>query len=352
MKLKTVLIIGAGPGGLATAIEAIELGLSRDQILVLEKGEVPIDAIRRFYPDKKMTLANYKGLPTETHGHLSVFPDLTKAETLVYFDDLIKKYEIPIRYKSEVSKIERAPSHPEGHASFQGRRFRVVAGHDEYFADFVVVGIGILGRPNKPDYKLPPTLKPHLLFDLTSQKVEKQKVLVVGGGDTSSEYCQVLVGEGNDVTLCYRGDSFKRMMQTNSDAVERLRTEGKLRVLLSTEVQEVVDEGGKPKVVYKSGAEGQAQSLGGGSGVSHVSEIFDKIIYSIGGTTPINFMLTAGIECENNWPKLGEAGRTNVDGLYLVGDLVAGKLGGSIITAYNSSFRTAQDIVSRISASR
>jgi DNA-directed RNA polymerase specialized sigma24 family protein len=35
-------------------------------------------------------------------------------------------------------------------------------------------------------------------------------------------------------------------------------------------------------------------------------------------------------------PVFDEAGATNVSGLYLIGDLVVGKKGGSIITAFNS----------------
>jgi len=39
-----------------------------------------------------------------------------------------------------------------------------------------------------------------------------------------------------------------------------------------------------------------------------------------------------------------EAGATNVDGLYLIGDLVVGKKGGSIITAFNSAVRAMKSI--------
>ena len=38
-------------------------------------------------------------------------------------------------------------------------------------------------------------------------------------------------------------------------------------------------------------------------------------------------------------PVFDEAGATNVAALYLIGDLVVGKKGGSIITAFNSAVR-------------
>src|SRR5665213_57333 len=96
----SVVAIGGGPAGISLAIESIEMGLDFKKVLVLEKGPVPIEAIRKFYPEKKMTIANYKGLPTVTEGHIPVFPDLTKAQTLTYFDDLIKKYNVQMEYLS------------------------------------------------------------------------------------------------------------------------------------------------------------------------------------------------------------------------------------------------------------
>jgi len=311
-----LIAVGGGPAGIAAAIEYIEMGGKACDALVLEKGAVPIEAIRRFYPEKKMTIANYKGLATETKGHIPTFPDLTKAQTIVYFDDLIQKYGLSLRLKSEVFKILK-----------DDQVFRVLVGQEEVTADFVFIGIGILGRPNKPAYKLPNTLRDQILYDLTSQKVEKLKVLVVGGGDTSSEYCQVLVEVGNEVTLAYRGDKFERMMDQNRLAAERLQASGRLRILRSCEIKEVADDTGKPKVVFADEAKFPA-------------ETFDKIVYSIGGTTPINFLKTCGIECEATWPKVGPSGETNIPGLYLIGDLAVGRQGGSIITAYNSAFRT------------
>lgn len=321
-----IAIVGAGPGGLALAVELIEMGMSRDQFMVFEKGEVPIEAIRRFYPDKKMTLANYKGLPTETLGHLSVFPDLTKAQTLEYFDQLIAKYQIPIQYKSEVTKI-----------IYNGHHFELQLGHHLMKADYVAVGIGILGRPNKPEYKLPNSLKQQILFDITSQRVADMNVLVVGGGDTSCEYSQVLLQEGNRVTLAYRKDKFTRMMEANCRAMDKMIASGSLRVWLSCNIKEIQDEAGRPKVIFDDEAR-------------FPSETFDRIVYAIGGTTPLNFLRTAGVECPNEWPKYGEHGETNIPRLYLIGDLVAGKLGGSIITAYNSAFRTAKHICSQLKA--
>ena len=44
-----LVIVGAGPAGISTAIEAREAGIATDRILVLEKGPVHSYAIRKYY---------------------------------------------------------------------------------------------------------------------------------------------------------------------------------------------------------------------------------------------------------------------------------------------------------------
>ena len=56
------------------------------------------------------------------------------------------------------------------------------------------------------------------------------------------------------------------------------------------------------------------------------------------------FLRTLGVEFEGGRPKFDTAGETNVPGLFLIGDLAAGKTGGSIITAFNSAARAIKRI--------
>ena len=51
-----LIIIGAGPGGIALAAEAFASGIDPSQILIFEKGPTHNSAIRQLYPEKK---ANY-----------------------------------------------------------------------------------------------------------------------------------------------------------------------------------------------------------------------------------------------------------------------------------------------------
>ena len=61
------------------------------------------------------------------------------------------------------------------------------------------------------------------------------------------------------------------------------------------------------------------------------------MVLALGGTTPENFLKTIGIDFDGAVPVLKDGYETSIPGLFLVGDLTAGKTGGSIISAFNSA---------------
>ena len=148
-------------------------------------------------------------------------------------------------------------------------------------------------------------------------------VLVVGGGDSASEYAQYLVQEGCRVALSYRGGAFRRMNEINRESLESLASRGRVRLLLNTDVVAVAAAGGRPRVTF--GQPGPPP------------ETFDHLVLALGGTTPDNFLKTIGIDFDGAAPVLKDGYETSIPGLFLVGDLTAGRTGGSIITAFNSA---------------
>src|SRR5260370_42457579 len=92
-----LIIIGAGPGGIALAAEASASGRDPSQILILEKGPPHNSAIRQLYPEQKLTTANYKGFAARCEGHWCV-GDMTKPETLQFFHKIINAYRINIQF--------------------------------------------------------------------------------------------------------------------------------------------------------------------------------------------------------------------------------------------------------------
>ena len=318
-----LIIIGAGPGGIALAAEACASGINQSQILVLEKGATHNSAIRQLYPEQKLTTANYKGFEARCEGLLCL-DDMTKSETIEFFDRVIAEYQINIQFNAEVFGMQGLNQEEEA-------RFRVESSNGTYESRVLAVAIGIFGRPNKPkEYRLLPSLKERLLFDMTSYSIQNENVLVVGGGDTAAEYVQYLHAQFNRITLSYRHAEFTRLNKQNHDALFAMEERKEVEILRGSNIKQVEDEDRRPRVVFNE-AEIPART-------------FDRLIYALGGTTPTNFLRTLGIAFNDQGPVFDEAGATNVTGLYLIGDLVVGKKGGSIITAFNSAVHAMKRI--------
>ncbi len=319
MRTVDLLVVGAGPAGISLAVEARAAGVQAEAIQVLEKSSEHSWAIRVLYPDAKLVTANYKGLEARCEGVLCL-ADSSKSETLTYLDRAIAEHRVRVQYDTEVFAIE--VQEPEGSG------FVVRTSKGDFAAKVVVIAIGIFGRPNKPDYALPRTLKDRLLFDVTSVAMQEEELLVVGGGDSASEYCQYLAGQRNRVTLSYRKTEFARMLDLNRDSLFALEERGEVTVLRGSHIKGVEDDGGRPRVVF---ARAEAR-------------VYDRVVYALGGTTPHNFLKTIGVVFAGDEPGLHHGYETSVPGLFLSGDLTAGKRGGSIISAFNASHQVMKQI--------
>lgn len=317
--LYDIIIIGAGPAGISMAVEAKHAGVPIDKILILEKAEEHSFTIKKFYPDSKPVSANYKGMEAKCLGVMCI-TDSTKEETISYLDKSIRDNNLKVNYTETVYKINKN----------EDGTFTVFTDRAQYNSLIIVVAIGILSKPNKPEYKLPTSLKDKILFDVNEKDIRNSKILVVGGGDSASEYCQYLVQKGNEVTLSYRRNEFTRMNDINRESILALEKQNKLKILRSSNIIEVKDNQGKPEVIFKE--------------KHYPPMIFDYIVYALGGTTPKNFLKTIGIEFNGEQPVLKEKFETNIPGLFLVGDLSAGMKGGSINWAFNSTRIAIQKI--------
>jgi len=302
-----IIIIGSGPGGVGAAIEAKVLGLKK--ILVIEKGDNSSQTIRKFYKDNKRVDKDYQGQEVEIKGNIQ-FLDGTKESTLDYFDELIDNEEIDIAFNSEVEKVEKKDD-----------LFLVTTGNAGYTTKNVVIAIGRMGKPNKPNYKIPLSLRQKVNYNL-EKCTQGEKILVVGGGDSAAEYA-VYLSKENRVTLTYRRKEFTRLNSINSKDLADANGEERLRLRLGRNIVSLENEGGAVKVNYDDG----------------YSVVYDRVIYAIGGTTPVEFLKKCGVVLnDKKQPILDENYETKTKGLYIVGDLAVDS-GGSIAIALNHSFR-------------
>lgn len=304
-------IIGAGPSGIATAIEAYALGIRH--IVILEKDENHNATIRKFYKENKRVDKDWKGQKVELDGTI-YFMDGTKESTLDFFDELLDHESLELRTHTEVQKIVQTDE-----------EFEVFIAGGSIRAKYVVVTIGRMGKPNKPDYKIPPSIKNLVHFTLDGCG-SGEKIMVVGGGDSAIEYAVDLCAK-NEVSICYRRGSFRRANPTNQGDIEKAIESRSVRALLNTEITELGSENGKIKVNFADGS----------------SELFDRLVYAIGGTTPSGFLSGSGIREEDGKPVHDENYQTNVNGLFVAGDITQ-ESGGSIALGLNHGYAIAQYI--------
>jgi len=307
-KIYNLAIIGAGPAGLAAAVESYLQGL-RD-IVLLEKDENHNATIRKFYKDNKRVDVDWKGQKVELDGRI-YFVDGTKESTLDFFDEILEHHSVELQTHVEVQSIVK-----------QEDGFEVFMAGKSILAKHVVVTIGRMGKPNKPSYKIPSTIRKKIGYTLDGCG-EGEKVLVVGGGDSAVEYA-VDLSENNEVSICYRRETFRRANPTNQKNIKEAIEGAKVKPILGININALEDDGGKVKVVF---SEGEAQT-------------YDRVIYAIGGTTPSAFLASSGIEEVDGKPVHDENYETNIKGLFVAGDITQ-ESGGSIALGLNHGYAIA-----------
>ncbi len=305
-------IIGAGPAGIATAVEAYIEGI-RD-IILLEKDENHNSTIRKYYKDKKRVDKDWKGQKVELDGRI-YFMDGTKESTLDFFDELLEKHSVKLQTHTEVTGIEKMDDY-----------FVVHTSKGDIKAKYVVVTIGRMGKPNKPDYKIPPSIRKRVGYTLDGCG-KGEKILVVGGGDSAVEYA-VDLAEKNDVSICYRRETFRRANPTNQKNIANAIAHNEVRPILGVNIEGLEDDEGRVKVLFKE----------------REPESYDRVIYAIGGTTPSGFLASSGIKEEDGKPVHDEHYQTNIPGLYVAGDITQ-ESGGSIALGLNQGYYIAKHIV-------
>ncbi|SFV60344.1 Thioredoxin reductase [hydrothermal vent metagenome] len=314
-KIYDLIIVGGGPGGIASAVEASIFKM--DKILMIEKGDNHSQTIRQYYKDSKRVDKDWKGQTVDMIGNVDFF-DGTKESTLEYFETLLDADGIETLFNTEVDRVTK-----------EGNIFSVVTPQGDFSAKNVIVAIGRMGKPNKPSYKIPRTIKAVVNFNPYECR-GNEKILVVGGGDSAVEYaCQLTTI--NDVTLSYRRDSFSKINDINQEMIERYDQEERLRVRYGIDIESIENAEGKVKVNYNNG----------------FSTVYDRVIYALGGTTPVDFLQKSNIDIdEKDRPIYDEKYQTSVDGLYIAGDIIYDN-GGSIAMAINHAYDALQDMIEK-----
>jgi thioredoxin reductase len=219
-----VVIVGAGPAGLAAGLAAIDQKLRYRLI----EQESDLGGAIFHYPRNKIAMTAPVDLPVV--GRVQ-FNEVSKETLLRFWQDIVTRSGLVIDFGTRMEGLVA-----------DGGNYRIETTAGSSNAGAVLLAIGRRGTPRKlgvPGEELPKVV--YRLID--AAQYAGQRVLVVGGGDSALE-AALACAEQRDtvVTLAYRGDALIRVKPRNRDRLEAARTAKRIDVRLRTEVRAIMPE--------------------------------------------------------------------------------------------------------------
>src|SRR5438105_4364595 len=211
-----VLIIGAGPAGIAASLRAIQ---HKMKYLTLERDEIGGTVAK--YPRQKLVMTSPVEFPM--YGKFKK-TELSKENLLTFWDKVLHRADFQVRAGEKVDDIKKGSD----------GIFTVTTSKSQYRTRAVILALGKTGTPRKLGVK--GEEMPKVMYRLIeADHYINKKILVIGGGDSAVEAAMGLAHQvGNEVTLSYRQDRFSRIKERNSTRVEECVRSGKLKVLFSS----------------------------------------------------------------------------------------------------------------------
>src|SRR6202051_3772573 len=255
-----VLIVGAGPAGLAASLAAKKMGLNYQTVEQDALGGAVFQ-----YPRGKLVMTAPVELPIV--GKVQ-FRNTSKEELLKFWTNACDGNGLNIHYRERVESMEKKDG-----------VFHVKTSTKQFVASAVLLGIGRRGTPRK--LGVPGEEMSKVVYRLIDpEQYRGQKVIVVGGGDSALEAAASIAELGDtEVWLSYRGEAFQRAKVRNRQRVDAASASGQLKVLLNSQIREIREE----EVILKpSGKERTLRNA--------------AVIVSAGGILPNDFLKSVGID--------------------------------------------------------
>ena len=261
-----VLIVGAGPAGLAATLGAME---SKLRFVTLEQ-EDSLGGTVYHYPRNKIVMTQPVVLPLVGEARLG---EISKEALLAFWQDIVNRVAMPISFGERVDRVTKADD-----------CFVVKTDRNEYRANAILLAIGRRGTPRKLGVDGEQLSK--VVYRLIDpEQYRGQHVLVVGGGDSAIEAAVALAGEdGTTVTLSYRSEAFGRVKQKNRERLSEAEAGGRLQVMLSSSVSSISET-----------------TVNVSTGAAEIMLPNEAIIVCAGGILPMPMLRDMGITVETKY---------------------------------------------------
>lgn len=215
-----VLIVGAGPAGLAATLAAEERGLRYVTVDQYDVGGTLLS-----YPRQKLVMTQPMDIPI--YGRFDR-REARKEELLELWQEIIDRTGVGIHTHERLEDVIR----PNGH-------FEVTTAKDRYTTANILLAIGRRGTPRK--LGVPGEELPKVTYRLIEpEQYAGHRVLVVGGGDSAVEAAVSLSQQPRTrVTLSYRRDAFSRVKPDNRSRIDAAVAQGTVDVRFGSEVKRI-----------------------------------------------------------------------------------------------------------------
>jgi thioredoxin reductase (NADPH) len=294
-----LICIGAGPTGLACAIEAKRAGL---RPVVIDKGclcnslyHYPVNMVFFTTPE----LLEIGDLPLTSPSEKP-----TRAEALKYYRKCAEHYALELRLGHRVESVEGS----DGSFRVHTRDEQGIAA--QFDAKKIVIATGYYDLPNR--LGVPGEDSPHVSHYYTEpHPFWKQDVVVIGGKNSAAEAALDLYRSGARVTLVHRraelGSTIKYWVRP--DIENRIKA-GQVRALFETEVKRI-----EPGRVWVSNHAGEYS-------------LPAVRVFALTGYHPdFEFLRSLGISLDpsTNKPTMDpQTHESNVPGIFLAGVVIGG----------------------------
>lgn len=294
--LLDVVIIGAGPIGIACAIEAQKRNLS---YVVIEKG--PLVNSLYNYPTNMTFFSSSEKLEIDQIPFISKNAKPSKAEALEYYRRIATSKKLDIHLFEKVNSVKKS-----------GDFHEVETSKETYSSKNVVIATGFYDIPNYMNVKGEDLPKVYHYYN-DPHYFSNQDVIVVGASNSSVDAALEVYRKGGRVSMVVRGKSIGERVKywVRPDIVNRIE-EGSINAYFNstiTEIREnevdIEDENGNKKTLKN-----------------------DFVLALTGYRPNFKFLEEVGIQLrdkENKIPKYDpQTMETNLKGVYLAGVICGG----------------------------
>jgi thioredoxin reductase (NADPH) len=290
-----LIIIGAGPIGLACGIEAEKRNIN---YLILEKGCLVNSLFH--YPTNMVFFSTSDRLEIGDVPFVSHGDKPTRRESLEYYRRVADSWKLKINTYEKVEAIEQT-----------GKEFKVITNKETYLANKIIIATGFYDYPNLLNIPGEDSQKVKHYFD-EAHPYAYLKLIIVGGGNSGVDVALETFRRGSEVTMVIREPFLKEGVKywVRPDIENRIK-EGSIKAYFNSELIEIRDD----EVDIKT-PEGKVT-------------IKNDFVFAMTGYQPdYSFLKKVGIKISENEKQIPEFDEktfeTNIPGIYLAGVVCGG----------------------------